>query len=207
MITEASFSVDPDKHCVSLGRKRITLKNNDYILLNKPKGVTSTRADKYAKVTVMDLLPAGFRHLHPVGRLDKDTEGLLLLTNDGDLTHKLSHPKFNVDKTYAAGINGRLKSSHKVILEQGVFLRGKKTYPCRISILNMGNNITRLRITLHEGKKRQIRHMFSSLGYTVVWLKRLSEGPLNLGGLKSGQCRLLTKKEIAGLLEYVSGKC
>ena len=206
VITEASFSVDSDKHYVSLGQKKITLKSNIYILLNKPKGVTSTRADKYAKVTVMNLLPARFRHLHPVGRLDKDSEGLLLLTNDGDLTHKLSHPKFNVDKTYAVGISGRLKNAHKVILERGVFLKGKKTRPCRIAIINISGNTTRLRITLHEGKKRQIRRMFSSLGYAVVWLKRLSEGPLNLGGLKSGQCRLLTKKEITGLFESLSGK-
>ncbi|HDZ77514.1 MAG TPA: hypothetical protein ENH41_05475 [Candidatus Omnitrophica bacterium] len=99
-----------------------------------------------------------------------------------------------------------MKNAHKIKLERGVFLEGKKTYPCRIGIINMSSNTTRLRITIHEGRKRQVRRMFYSLGYTVVWLKRLSEGPLNLGGLKSGQCRLLTNKEITGLLEFVSGK-
>lgn len=198
-ILEPSYSVSPEEDKVCLQNKRISLKSNVYVILNKPKGVTTTRKDRYAKVTVMDLLPDKYRHLYPVGRLDKDTEGLLLLTNDGDLSYRLSHPKFNIDKKYVALIIGRLENSHMVILEKGIRLEGKKTALCRIKIIHKLQNKTRLEITLHEGRKRQIKLMFSALGYKVTHLKRISEGPLKLDALKCGRWRILSTREVNAL--------
>lgn len=198
-ITEPSYPVDPEKDKVCLSGEKITLKKSIYILLNKPKGITTTRRDKYAERTVMDLLPDKFRHLYPVGRLDKDTEGLLVLTNDGDLAYRLTHPKFNIAKKYSVQIKGKLEASHKDILEKGLFLDGKKTYPCRIKVVRRLPDNTEIEMTLHEGRKRQIKLMFSHFGYKVVNIKRESQGPLKLSGLKKGQWRCLDDREVREL--------
>lgn len=160
--------------------------------MHKPKGVTTTKKDRFAKKTVMDLLPPGFRHLNPVGRLDKDTTGLLLLTNDGDMINRFTHPRFNIEKIYKVWLDKRLRSYDRERLEKGVVLDGRYTAPCRIR-MKSGNA---LEMTLREGRKRQIRMMFSRIGYSVVRLKRLEEGHLSLGTLPEAMWRPLTREEI-----------
>ena len=196
---EPSTPVDPSRDHVSVDDKKIKSKKYDYVLLNKPTGYTTTKSDQHAKKTVIDLLPQKFRHLSPVGRLDKDTEGLLLLTNDGDVAYQLTHPKFNVDKVYFVRILGRLGLDQKKLVQSGVYIDGKKTFPAKIRNVRPLKSQTELMITVHEGRKRQIRYMFAKVGCRVIYLKRLNQGPLTLGSLKKGMCRTLTKKEIMEL--------
>ncbi|MDP8212300.1 MAG: pseudouridine synthase [Candidatus Zapsychrus exili] len=195
-VTEPSVKIDPGRDIVSVGGKEISEKNYDYILFNKPKGFITTKKDKFADKTILDLLPRQYHHLSPVGRLDKDTEGLLLLTNDGDSAYKLTHPKFNIDKTYFVNILGRLEVKSKRLLENGIFIDKSRTSKAKIRIIRLKNKDTELLLTIHEGKKRQVRRMFSKVGHKVVYLKRLSQGPLSLGNLRLGKFRLLTKQEI-----------
>lgn len=193
-VTEPSFSVcDTDQ--IALDGKSVTLKKHVYVLLNKPKGVVTSVADKFAEKTVLDLMPENLKYLFPVGRLDKDTTGLLLLTNDGDLSYRLTHPSFEVDKIYEVVLNKKLLPSDKEFLERGVVLDGKKTSPCVIS----KSGAIQFEMTIHEGRKRQIRRMFSKKGYEVVDLCRLHQGPLNLRGLKVGAWRFLERTEVAQL--------
>lgn len=191
-ILEPSFKIDPEKDKVFLNNKRISPKEKIYIILHKPKGVTTTKKDRFAKKTVMDLLPSRFRHLNPVGRLDKDTTGLLLLTNDGDMINRFTHPRFNIEKIYEVRLDKRLRSYDRERLEKGVILDGGYTAPCRIRL----KSINVLEMTLREGRKRQIRRMFSMTGYSVVRLKRLEEGRLSLGTLPEARWRPLTREEI-----------
>lgn len=191
-INEPSFRVDPRKDSVFLNDKRIFSREKVYIMLNKPKGVTTTKKDPFAKKTVMDLLPGEFSHLNPVGRLDRDTRGLLLLTNDGELINKLTHPSFSIEKKYVVRLDAALDQRDMRMLEQGVSLDGRLTAPCGIRLKGGGD----LEITLHEGRKRQIKRMFAKLGYSVRELKRISEGPLDIGVLAEGRWRFLTKEEI-----------
>ena len=194
-IYDPAFNVDPEKDLVSLDNKRISQKQKIYIMLNKPKGVMSTKKDPFAKKTVMDLLPERFKHLNPVGRLDKDTTGLMLLTNDGELINILTHPSFKVEKLYEVRINKQVTPADKLKLEKGVRLDEKYTSPCKIVLKREKT----LQITLHEGRKRQIRRMFSSVGYKVVELKRLKEDFLSLGALSVGKWRFLKDTEISRL--------
>ena len=190
-ILEPSFKINPEKDKVFLNNKMISLKEKIYIILHKPKGVTTTKKDRFAKKTVMDLLPHRFRHLNPVGRLDKDTTGLLLLTNDGDMINRFTHPRFNIEKIYEVWLDKRLRSYDRERLEKGVVLDDGYTAPCRIRLKS--RNV--LEMTLREGRKRQIRRMFSMAGYSVVRLKRLEEGRLSLGTLPETRWRLLTREE------------
>ena len=194
-ILEPSFNIDTAKDIIFLNDKKISLKEEIYIMLNKPRGVTTTKKDRFAKRTVMDLLPPRMSHLNPAGRLDKDTTGLLLLTNDGDLINRLTHPRYNIEKLYEARLDARLKDADRAALERGIDLDGERTAPCRIRMTKKNN----LEIVLHEGKKRQIRRMFSKMGYKVLDLKRSKEGPLALAGLGEGRWRALTEKEIREL--------
>jgi len=196
---EPSTLVDPGRDHVSVDNERIKAKTYSYVLLNKPAGYTTTKSDRFAQKTVFDLLPRKFQHLSPVGRLDRDTEGLLLLTNDGDAAYQLTHPKFNVDKTYFVRVSGRMETGTKKRLEKGIFLHGKRTAPAKIKNIKLLKNLTEAMMTIHEGRKRQIRLMFAGAGHKVVYLKRLVQGPLTLGPLKRGQWRLLTVREIEEL--------
>ncbi len=196
VIREPSTPVDSSKDKIEVDGQSIRPKNYDYILLNKPSGVVTTKEDVFASKTVIDLLPVEYRHLVPVGRLDKDTEGLLLLTNDGDLTFQLTHPKFNIDKTYLVRVTGKLKDEDKIKLEKGIMLEGRKTFPAKIAEIKPLQNQTEFMMTIHEGRKRQIRMMLGHLKYPVVYLKRLSQGTLVLGNLPTGHWRLLTADEV-----------
>jgi len=195
VVKEPSAMIDCEKDKIRLDGKLIQKKSYTYLLLNKPKGYITTVADKHAEKTVLDLLPEDLKHLRPVGRLDKDTEGLLLLTNDGDLVYKLTHPKFNVDKTYHVVARARLKPDEKKRLEKGIVIDGKMTSPAKITDLKVGKESEFL-ITIHEGRKRQIRLMLSALGHKVISLKRITQGALSLGNLAAGKWRVLSEKEI-----------
>jgi pseudouridine synthase len=199
VIREPSVIIDPENDKVSLDGRPVKTKTHTYILLNKPEGYVTTLKDPHAKKTVLDLLPQDLKHLRPAGRLDKDTEGLLIFTNDGELIYKLTHPKFNIDKTYFVKIDAELKDSQKIRLEKGVNLDGKLTSPAKISHLGSEKGKTEFQITIHEGRKRQIRRMLEIVGHKVVVLKRISQAGLCLGNLAVGKWRFLSEREIAFL--------
>lgn len=193
---EPSYDVKVASDRVYLGDKEVGLKKISYLMLNKPPGVVTTLDDKYAKVKVIDLLPPEYGHLYPVGRLDKDSEGLLLFTNDGDLTFRLLHPRFKVDKVYYVKIRGRISREDISRLEKGVFIEGRKTYPAKIDTVRLESDTSSFNITLNEGRKRQIRLMLLSLGYQVTCLRRIQYGPIKLGNLKAGGYRILKEQEV-----------
>jgi len=194
--TEPSCPVDPAKDRVCYKGKVVGVKGYDYVMLHKPSGYVTTKSDRFAKKTMADLLPEQFRHLNPVGRLDKETEGLLLLTNDGGLLHVLTHPKFDVGKRYFVRVKGHMEEAGKTALESGVILDGKKTSPAKVSRVKHGKKATDFEIVIHEGWNRQIRRMCEAVGFPVRYLKRIQHGPIKLGDLQKGKWRRLTKKEI-----------
>ena len=172
-----------------------------YLLLNKPAGVLSTAYDERGRKTVLGLLPPKYRQLrlYPVGRLDRDSTGLLLLTNDGDLTYRLTHPRFEHEKQYLVAIDGVLSPGEKRRLEEGIELDGKRTAP--VAVREVKESLPfNYSITLHEGRKRQLRRMLASLGYSVRQLKRVRMGSLGLGALKEGAVRELNGQEVKALL-------
>ena len=167
----------------------------EYYAINKPKGFVSTASDDRGRKTVVSLIDTKAR-IYPVGRLDYDSEGLLLLTNDGDLTNKLTHPKHNISKTYIVRIDDKLSESEKQKLEGGIVLEGYKLHPCNISIIQQNLKFTELQIVIYEGRNREIRKIFNSIGKNVIFLKRIKIADLSLGNLKRGEYRALSDKEI-----------
>lgn len=187
---------------VEVDGKPIRLKDKKYyILLNKPVGYVSTVKDQFERPTVVDLIKdeIGTR-IFPVGRLDYETEGLLIMTNDGDFTYKITHPKFHVDKTYIATIKGGLAIADLNKLRRGIKVEDYTTSPAEVEILDAVDGHTFVQITIHEGKNRQVRKMFETLGYTVKALKRTKIGNIELGNLPLGRWRHLTSHEISCLL-------
>lgn len=200
LVKEPSTDVDGSEKIIVDG-KVIGAKKYTYVLLHKPAGYTTTKDDPYAEKTVMQLLPKDMQHLSPVGRLDRDTEGLLLFTNDGAWAQKLTHPKFHLEKTYQAKVAGKLLPEEKKKLEAGIKIEAEgesyRTSPCRIGDVRYnGDTETELTITIHEGRKRQVRLMFYSIGHRVLHLKRIAMGRLTLGSLKPGQWRELSTEEL-----------
>jgi len=167
-----------------------------YIMLNKPTGYMTTVKDEQGRPTVMDLISDISKRVYPVGRLDCNTEGLLLMSNDGDFTYKVTHPKHKLDKTYEVFVSGNAEKNAIRKLEQGVFIDGKKTAPAVVDIVDFGKNSALLTITIHEGRNRQVRKMCASVGFKVMGLKRVSEGGLSLGNLPLGKWRHLTEAEV-----------
>lgn len=181
---------------VSVNGKRVEEKQkNYYIMLHKPKGYVTTVKDDLGRKTVMELVHVNAR-LYPVGRLDYDTEGLLILTNDGDLANRLTHPRNEINKTYVARISGILTEKERIALEKGVIIDGVKTAPARVKILKQDQHHTRCEITIHEGRNHQVKKMFESVGREVEFLKRVAVGDLRLGGLKRGDTRYLSEQEV-----------
>lgn len=186
---------------VTVNGKRAVLKaKNYYIMLHKPKGCVTTVKDELGRKTVMDFVDVKAR-LFPVGRLDYDTEGLLILTNDGEIANKLTHPRNKVEKTYVARISGKLSEAERRQLERGVELDGSTTLPAKVKILGSDEHNTRVEITISEGRNRQVKRMFECVGKEVEFLKRTAVGELRLGGLQRGTYRFLNEKE----MEYLKG--
>jgi 23S rRNA pseudouridine2605 synthase len=195
--------VNPETDRVTVYGKPVDLKPRRaiYLMVNKPAGIITTTSDERGRKTVLDILPEKYRHLrlYPVGRLDKDSTGLLLLTNDGELTYRLTHPKFEHEKEYLIHIEGRLKPDEKRKLEKGVELEDGMTYPIVVKEIKSPPPFS-YSITMHEGRKRQVRRMLANLGYQVLAIKRIRMGNLNLGNLKEGATRELTPEEVRSLL-------
>ena len=201
--------VEDFRHPVKLATDRISLdgqpvdferQTSVYLMLNKPMGILSTTSDESGRKTVLDILPEKFRHLglYPVGRLDKESTGLLLLTNDGELTYRLTHPKFENEKEYLVYISETLAPVEKVKLKQGIMLDDGLTSPCGVREIKTLPPYN-YSITMHEGRKRQVRRMFAALGYRILALQRIRMGKISLGGLKEGAIRELGAREISEL--------
>lgn len=170
-----------------------------YLMFNKPKGCICSASDEKGRKTIFDIINLNVR-LFSVGRLDYNTEGLLLLTNDGDLAYKLAHPSFDIEKTYIARIKGLVTESEINLLRQGVIIDKKnRTKPAKIKIMEKSREETKIEITISEGKNRQIHKMFEAIKKEVKSLKRISFGSLNLSGVSRGKCRDLSKNEINDL--------
>ena len=171
-------------------------KKNEYYLMNKPKGVVCTVSDDRGRKTVMDFLPEGAGRVFPVGRLDYETEGLLILTNDGDLAYRLTHPMTEIPKTYVVKIEGTMTEKDLNPIRSGIELDGVLTKKCKANIIETHKDYTRVQITITEGKNRQIRRMFEAIGKNVELLRRESIGQLKITGLDRGKTRPLTEYEI-----------
>ncbi len=186
---------------VAIDGKRIETasKKHVYVLFNKPAGCITTASDTHGRKTVMDYVKIDAR-IFPIGRLDKDTTGILLLTNDGDLANLLMHPRYSVEKVYRVGLDKPLTERDKKRFEGGIMLDDKKTAPCQVQYFR--NDKKDVIVTLHEGRNRQIRRMFNALGYGVEKLDRTSYAGLVTGRLKRGEWRYLTTKEIDFLRNY-----
>ena len=192
--------IDPEKDIISINGSKTIKPILEYWLINKPKGIISTAKDENERKTVVSLVRSDKR-LFPVGRLDKNTTGLIILTNDGDLTNKITHPKYHLPKTYQLEILGEVSLKKLEMFENGVPLEDGTTAPAKVRVLKISPRITFLEITLFEGRNRQIRRMCKVLLLVISSLKRMSIGPIKLGNLKEGAGRQLTKKELVMLKE------
>jgi len=201
-VTELGTKADAAKDHIKVDGKLINPRQPPtYVMLNKPAGFVTTMSDPEGRPTVQDLLKGIKVRVYPVGRLDYNTEGLLLLTNDGDFAHLITHPKHEFPKTYLAKVKGVLDDRMIELLEQGVFLQDGKTAPAKVKKIRKEEMNSWLEITIHEGRKRQVRRMFDHVGRSVIKLKRIRTGTLSLGDLPEGSFRHLTSEEVRGLLE------
>lgn len=180
------------------GKKILPVTHYEYVMFNKPKGCVTTRSDDKGRKTVYDYIDTD-RRLVPVGRLDYDSEGLLLFTDDGELTYRLTHPSVAVPKTYIVKIEGGIAESDLAILRKGATYEGVKFSRCKVKLLGEENGLSRLEVVVTEGKNREIRKMFAAVEKNVVFLKRVAIGELRLGGLGRGCTRALNDYEIAYL--------
>lgn len=175
----------------------VTVKKNEYYILNKPKGYVCTVSDDRGRKTVMDLMPAGVGRIYPVGRLDYDSEGLLILTTDGELAQHLTHPSNEVPKTYLVKIEGTCTEATLNPIRSGVEIDdGYVTKKCKAHIVETNKEYTKIKVTITEGKNREIRKMFAAIGKTVSLLKRVKIGELTLSGLDRGEYRKLSQREV-----------
>ena len=175
-------------------------------LFYKPKGVLSTALDDRGRKTVLDYFREEPIRLYPAGRLDQDTTGALILTNDGELSELITHPSGHLEKTYIATMKGNFSHSDKIQLEKGLRLEDGRTSPCKAKILEQNERQSKVEITIHEGRKRQVKRMFDALGYKVMDLHRSSIGFLTLQGLKEGEYRLLTNEEVSKMKELCKAR-
>jgi 23S rRNA pseudouridine2605 synthase len=202
VVTELGTKADASKDHIKVDGKLINPKQPPtYIMLNKPVGFVTTMSDPEGRPTVQDLLKGVKVRVYPVGRLDYNTEGLLLLTNDGDFAHLITHPKHEFPKTYLAKVKGVVDDNFLSELERGIYLDDGKTAPAKIKKVRKEAANSWLEITIHEGRKRQVRRMFDRVGHSVIKLKRIRTGNLSLGDLPEGAYRFLTPIEVKGLRE------
>jgi len=188
-----------EKDVVELDGRKLDLKNSTYIIINKPSNVLTTKKDEFGRRTIISLLPSKFKHLFPVGRLDLDAKGLVLLTNDGELAYKLTHPKFEIEKEYIVKTKGKLLKGCIKKVKRGI-QNDKEIYRVkRIKILKKDKENILFKLILTEGKHREIKKIMKKINLTVTEIKRIRIGPLRLGRLKEGEWRYLTKKEIEAL--------
>ncbi|HMA60472.1 MAG TPA: pseudouridine synthase [Halanaerobiales bacterium] len=203
VVTEMGTKVDPAQDTIEVDGEEIEKETKTYLKLHKPRGYVTTVNDPQGRQTVMDLIHGIDKRIYPVGRLDLDSSGLLLLTNDGDLTHKITHPSHELDKEYMVVVNGELSQEEINRFKNGIQLEEGKTSPAEIEKVNQDPKNTTYQVIIHEGMNRQIRRMFDRLGYEVVSLIRVRIGNISLGSLKPGEHRKLSSKELQDLLRLL----
>lgn len=198
------YKIDDTKDRVEVDGKRVKKDENlIYLMLNKPSGYLVTLKDPFRRPTIKDLLPNLKKKVFPVGRLDYDSEGLMLLTNDGELAYRLTHPRFKIKKTYLVKVAGSPDPTNLSRLERGIFLDGRKTARAKVSRLSDSPKRTLLRIEIHEGRKRELKRMCEAVGHRVLKLKRVAFASLTLGKLTKGNYRFLRQGEIDNLKKQV----
>lgn len=199
--------IDEGKDKVEVDGKRVKKDETPvYVMLNKPPGYLVSLKDPFGRPTIKDLLSSVKSRIFPVGRLDYQSEGLLLLTNDGELAFRLTHPRFRIKKVYLVKIRGIPDASKLSRLERGIYLDGRRTAPAKVKPLKVTSKESLLRVEIHEGWKREVRRMFEAIGHGVLGLQRIRFGGLSLGKLKSGRWRSLTPQEIGKLKSHVGLK-
>lgn len=200
VIKEQGIKIDPRKDKVEFDGKALSQKAEKkvYLMLHKPEGYVTTSKEQFGRPAVLDLIHGVPERIFPVGRLDYDTSGLLLLTNDGDLTYRLTHPKHDVDKTYIAKLYGVPDDGELQKFRRGVAIDGRKTSPAKIQIISREKDLRfcTVEIQIHEGRNRQVRKMCDAIHHPVAQLKRIATGELKLGDLPKGKYRFLTEQEI-----------
>ncbi len=194
--------IDADRDTVAVDGQAVAVQRKLYIALNKPAGFVCTNRDSHQRKRAVDLLPHTLPRLYTVGRLDKDTEGLLFLTNDGTFSLRLTHPRYKMSKTYLVEVEGELTSAEIARLLNGVRSERQLLHAERIFQVRSRTNTTELRLVLREGKKRQIRRMMAAVGHPVKRLVRLAVGPVELGNLATSQWRYLTYEEVLKLMQF-----
>jgi pseudouridine synthase len=200
-VQQLGTTVDPDHDKVSVDGQPLRPRRKVYVALHKPPGFICTRSDPAGRDTIFDLLPLEWRHLYPVGRLDRESEGLLFLTSDGDFCLRLTHPRYSIRKTYIATVEGRLTPAHLARLTEGITDSGEKLKAQHAQLISSNNKHSMVELELTEGKYREIRRLFAALNFKVVRLQRTRIGPVRLGELKPGKWRMLTEPEIKSLLK------
>lgn len=204
VVTEQGRRVNPETDQIRVDGSRIPPpRRHLYLVLNKPRGVVSTLEDPEGRPTLSDYLPATKERLFHVGRLDTDTEGLIVLTNDGDFAHRLAHPSYQVPKTYTVQAAGVMDNRIIRRLEKGVTLEDGPVRPDKVKLISRGQDRTLLAITLHEGRNRIVRRMMDTVGHPVDRLSRTEIGPIRLGNLRPGETRDVTREELGALLDLV----
>ena len=207
IVTEQGRRVDPERDVIRVDGARIPPpRPHRYLALNKPRGVVTTMSDPEGRRTVADLVTEGKKdRLFHVGRLDTDTEGLLILTNDGDFAHRLAHPSYQVPKTYIAEVAGLVGEQVLSRLRRGITLEDGPVRPTSVKIVSTAGDKTLLKITIQEGRNRIVRRTMEAVGHPVRRLSRIGIGPVRLGNLKVGEYRDLTREELGGLLDLIGG--
>lgn len=204
VVTEQGRRVDPERDTIRVDGARIPPpRRHQYLVVNKPRGVVSTMDDPEGRRTLADLLPRRSERLFHVGRLDTDTEGLILLTNDGEFANRMTHPRYEVPKTYLAEVAGLVEPRTLRRLEKGLRLDDGPVKPDRVKLVSRSETRSLLSITLHEGRNRIVRRMMDAVGHPVDRLARTAIGPVRLGQLTVGTARDLTREELGALLDLV----
>lgn len=202
-VTTLGTKADPDEDIITVNGKPIMNEKKVYVVMNKPKGVITSASDPEGRKVVSDYLKGIHERVYPVGRLDYDTEGLLLLTNDGEFANLLTHPRHHVPKTYMATVKGVPHGSELDKLKAGIMLDDGMTAPADVEYkdIDTAKNESVISITIHEGRNRQVRRMFEAISHPVIKLKRIAFGELLLHNLKRGLYRHLTKDEVKDLID------
>jgi pseudouridine synthase len=208
VITELGAKADPSTDRITVNGRPLQMPSGPatVVLLHKPRGVMTTRHDPEGRTTVLDLLPKNLQHLHPVGRLDYDTSGVLLLSDDGDLTHALTHPSHQVEKVYEVRVRGKVEEKTLDRLRRGVKLEDGPTAPCHVRVKAVTERNTLLEIALREGRNRQVRRMLEAVGHLVSSLRRVRFAGVALEGLPPGEHRLLLPAEVHQLRKSLTAK-
>lgn len=201
-VTELGFNVQ-EKDKVFINNEIVRPKKHDYYRFYKPVGYITSANDEKGRKIIYDLLPEELHHLKPVGRLDKDSSGLIILTNDGDLINKLTHPSVKIAKTYIVSVDGKVHLHHQQQMAKGIEIEPQKIAYADTQILESSNSATTLKVILYQGLNRQIRKMFDYLGFKVTSLKRIQHATINIEGLKKGEYKPIKPKQIKELRMYL----